>query len=109
MRRVGFTKYAPYPDFANAAKTDSKIDTLSETNNCTRSLLTCVLLFPVIWVLHVMSLKWIWFSTNWKWGAIVFLVVLFLFSYRKQTDYIRNRVEAVNSHNVKGKENKAEG
>jgi hypothetical protein len=56
-----------------------------------------------------MSLKWIWFSTNWKWGAIVFLVVLFLFSYRKQTDYIRNRVEAVNSHNVKGKENKAEG
>lgn len=98
LKKFRFIQYAPYPDFVKAAKADSKIDTLSEMNNYTRSLLTCVLLLPVMRILQALSSKWTWFSLNWKWGAIALLVVLFLFAYRKQTDYVRKRVEAVNSH-----------
>ena len=109
LKKLRFIKYTPYPDFAKAAKADSKIDTLSEMNNYIRSLLTCVLLLPVMRILQALSLKWTWFSLNWKWGAIALLVVLFLFAYRKQTGYVRNRVEAVNSNKTKEKETKAEG
>jgi len=96
--KLHFIKYALYPDFAKATEADSKIDTLSEMNNYTRSLLTCVLLFPVMRILQALSLKWAWFSLYWERGAIALLAVLFLFAYRKQTDYVRKRVEAVNSH-----------
>lgn len=109
LKKVRFIKYVPYPDFVKAAKVDSKIDTLSEMNNYTRSLLTCVLLLPVIQILQVLSSKWTWFYSNWKWSVIAFLVILMLFAYRKQTDYVRKRVEAVNSHKMKEKETKAEG
>lgn len=103
LKKIRFIKYAPYPDFAKAVKADSKIDTLSEMNNYTRSLLTCVLLLPVIWAFQVLSVKWSWLSLYWARGAMALLAVLFLFAYRKQTDYVRNRVEAVNSHNAKEK------
>lgn len=109
LKRLRFIKYAPYPDFAKASKADSKIDTLSEMNNYTRSLLTCIMLLPVIRILQSLSLKWTWFSLNWEWGAIALFVVLFLLAYRKQTDYVRKRVEAVNSHKAKENVTKAEG
>lgn len=107
LKKLRFIKYAPYPDFAKAAKADSKIDTLSEMNNYTRSLLTCVLLLPVMWILQALSKKWTWFSLYWEWGAIALLFVLFLFAYRKQTDYVRKRVEGVNGNKAKEKETKA--
>ena len=47
LKKYRFIEYAPYHDFVKALKTDSKIDTLSEMNNYTRSLLTSVLLLPV--------------------------------------------------------------
>jgi len=109
LKKLGFIKYATYPEFVKAAKADSKIDTLSEVNNYTRSLLTCVLLLPVMRILYELSLKWTWFSLNWDWGAIALLIVLFLFAYRKQTDYVCKRVEAVNNHKEKVKETGVEG
>ena len=107
FKKIRFVKYVPYLDFAKAVKSDSKIDTLSEMNSYIRSLLTCVLLFPVVWILYVLSLRWIWFSVNWKWCAIILLFVLFLFSYRKQTCYVCKSVEAVNSQNAENKGNKS--
>lgn len=97
LKKLRFIIYAPYPDFTKAAKVDSKVDTLSEMNNYTRSLLTSVLFLPVVCMLHTLSLKWPWFFMNWKWCAVVLLFFLFLFAYRKQTDYVRRRVEAINS------------
>jgi len=104
LQTLHFIKRAPYPDFAKAVNADSKIDTLSEMNTYTRSLLTCVLLLPVMRILQAVSSKWTWFSMNWEWVAIVLLVVLFLFAYRKQTNYVRKRVETVNSRKASEKE-----
>jgi len=95
LKKLCFIKYVPYPEFARAVKADSKIDTLSEMNNYIRSLLTSVLLLPLIWALHILSLKWTWLSMNWTWCFIVFLILLFLFSYKKQTNYVCKRVNVV--------------
>jgi Na+/melibiose symporter-like transporter len=92
-----FIKYANYVDFSKAVKTDSKIDILSEMNNYFRSLLTCVLLLPVMDIAKLLSSYWSWFATSWKWIVIGILFILFLLSYRKQSKYVRNRVAAVNS------------
>jgi hypothetical protein len=96
LRKIKFIKFAKYSDFLKAEKIDSKIKTMSEINNFTRSLLTCTLLLPVFWVLQVLFFKCIWFSENWEWFVIVALIILLLFSYRKQTDYVRERVENTN-------------
>jgi hypothetical protein len=109
LKKLHFIKYAPYPDFVKATKVDSKIETLSEMNNYTRSLLTSVLLLLGMRILQALSIKWTWLSLNWEWGTTALLGVLFLFAYRKQTDYVRKRVEAVNSRKMKEKETKAEG
>ncbi len=108
LKKLRFIKYASYPDFAKATKTDSKINTLSEMNNYTRSLLACILLLPIIQILKEWALKCSWLTMNWKWVAIVLLFLLFLFAYRKQTDYVCKRVAAVNSLKVMEKEVKVE-
>ena len=97
LKKFCFLKFAPYTDFAKAEKADSKIITLSEMNNYFRALLTCILLLLVIRILKVLYLKWICLFTYWEWEAIALLLVLFLFAYRKQTNYVRKRVEAINS------------
>ncbi len=97
LKKIRLIKFAKYADFAKAVKSDTKIDILSEMNNYLRSLLTCVMLLPVVKIAQVLSSHWLWFSTNWKWFVIVILFMLLLFSYRKQSKYVRNRVEAVNS------------
>jgi hypothetical protein len=98
LKKLRFIKYVPYSEFAKAVKADSKIDTLSEMNNYIRALLTSVLLLPLMWVLYILSIRWIWLSLNWKWCAIAFCILVFLFSYKKQANYVSKRVHAVNGH-----------
>jgi hypothetical protein len=85
-------EYADYPSYVSAAKEDHKLDTLLETNNSYRSMLS--LLFCV-------GLTALWFSMTAafpllqsysKHAVASLLFLLFLFSYRKQTRYISARV-----------------
>jgi len=100
IKKIRFKKYrfirnAPYPDYVKAMRKDSKIDTLSEANNCFRSLLTSVLLLPLVQLFIFLHEEWMWFTENWRWISIFLLITIFLFSYRKQTTFIRERVETV--------------
>src|SRR5205809_1074280 len=45
LRRIGFITFAPYEDFVRAAKVDSKLEVLSETNNMYRTV--CALMLSV--------------------------------------------------------------
>lgn len=98
LKKIGFIKFTAYSDFTLAVKADSKIDTLSETNNYLRSLLTCVMLMPVVKFAQVLSSNCLWFATNCKWIAVVILFTLLLFSYGKQNKYVLNRVDTVIQH-----------
>ena len=97
LKRCKFIYETPYSDYTKAVKIDSKIDTLSETNNFFRALLTSCILLILIAILQISVCKIKWFSSNWKWLFLIFLLLLFLFAYRKQTKYICKRTEAVNT------------
>lgn len=85
-------QFASRKDFVKASESDPKIEILSEQNNMYRTLCSMSIILIVLVVYDQIK-------PNVPWGThvngIVFLValtVLFVFSYRKQTRYISERV-----------------
>lgn len=81
-----FLKFSDYSMFVNASKNDSKIELFSEVNNMYRTLCSLFLLLSLS-KLYEIYLQQLSFFKNY--GAIVLialLLLLFLFSYRKQTN-----------------------
>lgn len=94
LRKISFLHFADYHDYVNAAKKDEKLKLLSEVNNTYRTL--CAL-FVSIFVLRLYELIEGRFPILTEWSPVllgVFLLFIFLFSYRKQTTYITKRIEA---------------
>lgn len=97
LEKMKFIQEAPYPDYLKAVKVDAKLDILSETNNYFRSTLTCFILLPIVGLIRMLIAHIGWIDRWWKGFAMAFLIVLFLFSYRKQTDIVKRRTEAINN------------
>lgn len=96
LKLIKFLKFSDYKSFVAASKKDSKIELLSEVNNTYRTILSMftLLIFEKIY-LHIKAYYGIQHHTT----VIVltlFITMLFLFSYRKQTNYITKRIEANN-------------
>ena len=93
LKRVKFVRFADYPDFVEASKSDPEIGLFSEQNNMFRTLcsLFIVLIFVKIYDEYKDMLPW---SADTS-GFIFFLLllVLLLFSYRKQTQYVVQRIK----------------
>lgn len=89
---IKFVEYADYPNYVAASKDDHKLDTLLETNNSYRSVLS--LLFCVgitaFWISAIEAFPALQNFSRYAIATLLFL--LFLFSYRKQTLYITARV-----------------
>ena len=92
LKWIKFVRFADYKDYVESSKSDSKIEILSEQNNMYRTL--CSMSIMLIGLKIGEKIK-----DTWPWGAdvngFIFLVgflVLFLFSYRKQTQYVVQRV-----------------
>lgn len=94
LKRVSFVKFADYKDFVSASKKDPKIEILSEANNMYR---TFISMFVLLVLLHLYELLTVKFPNLSTWNIhilVVTLMAIFFFSFRKQTKYITNRVEA---------------
>ena len=92
LKRTGVIKFAPYKDFIAASQVDEKIELLSEVNNTYRSLVS---LFACLLALKVFELISNYLSigtTLYLISAIILLIWLFIFSYRKQSNYITQRI-----------------
>ena len=100
LKKTKFIKEAEYPDFVTAEKKDSKVTILSDINNVFRSFANVMLL--LLCSLGIKNIDCIasFVVGNINWIAIISLLILFLFSVRKQTKFVRNRVEA-NKDDVK--------
>jgi len=83
----------PYSDYVSAVRKDPKIDKLSRANNSFRSFFTATICLPIAYGLMVLYERWSWFSVNWNWLALVFLVILFLSAHIKQNNFVRRRVK----------------
>lgn len=94
LKRVGFLKFADYDAFVSASGRDAKIEMLSEVNNTYR---TFCAMFVLLLVLRLYRKLASTLPGLHEWDVVILLVasfVMFLFSYRKQTDYITKRVKA---------------
>lgn len=94
-----FLYFASYDDYVQASEKDYMIQILSEKNNIYRTmtamllLLVCVKIYDLFFYDFVSSCAVI---NNALFIVLLVLVAaLFVFSYRKQTNYVRKRVEKV--------------
>jgi len=94
LRFYSFLKFADYADFIAASKKDSKIEVLSEVNNTYRTLLTMLTLIPLVKFYEFLESKISGLNEWSPYILILTLLIMFLFSYRKQTDFVRKRVDA---------------
>jgi hypothetical protein len=94
LKRLLFVRFSDYTEFISASKTDTKLNLLSEANNMYRTF--CSLFFLILLLKGYERMTYT-FPIVGKWGSmalIIGLLVMFLFSYRKQTLYITKRIKA---------------
>ena len=96
LKKISFVKFAPYADYISASKTDPMLETLSEVNNMYGT-------FCSMFVLLLLCIAYQSLEANvprlgrWdKYIIMTLLLVTFLYSYRKQTEYVTKRIEANN-------------
>lgn len=92
-KKTKFVQYAEYSNYLDAINIDHDISVLLEANNMYRTFLSgmiLILLFKVssIIVQNIQFTEYILHLI-----IIVSLALLFAFSYRKQTSYIKKRIE----------------
>ncbi|WP_461247932.1 hypothetical protein, partial [Treponema sp. R6D11] len=92
LKRIKFVKFAPYEDYVKLESKNQKLKILNEQNNMFRTLFTTIVLLALLKLYQFLSVKFCFLQYNYI-VLIVSLLVLFLFSYRKQTNFIRRRVE----------------
>lgn len=92
LKKIGFLKFTDYKDFLHASKLDRKIEELSEANNMYRTLCSLFLILIILFFYHIFS-EYSYFIQKYEiYLLISSLLILFIFSYRKQTKYIVRRV-----------------
>ena len=90
FKKLEIIKFADYSKFLKAEEKDSKIHMLVLVNNMYRSFCV-VFLFSFFWLIYKNDFL---FSTLLlRFLIILFLFFLFVYSYKKQTEYIKKRVE----------------
>lgn len=94
LKKIKFIEFASYVDFVKAANKDPKLEILSEANNMYRTLSSLMLCIGFIMIYDQATQNYPLLSEFSSVIVIVFLGILFLMSYRKQTAYISSRIEA---------------
>ena len=105
LKKVKFIKRSEYSDYVNAVTKDPKIDILSETNNIYRTMVSLCIVVALTKIAVYLFHHFNWFANNYKWILIGLLFVIFILSYRKQTKYIRNRVDIVKKKEAESNNN----
>ncbi len=93
LKWVKFVKYAEYKDYLIACERDNKIDLLSEGNNVYRTFIALFVAVSLTFAYDKIAIRFSIPIETTSIGVIIGLLILFLFSYRKQTAFIRKRVE----------------
>lgn len=100
LKKVSFLKFADYKDFVSASKKDEKVELFSEVNNTYRTIIAMLVILLLLKLYNHFQVLWNIPQTITTLIIVVLLLLLFLFSYRKQTNYITKRVDANNNPNL---------
>ena len=93
FRWLHIVNYAPYGDFLTASKIDPKIEVLLEINNTFRTVIALFLSILAALLLYKVCVPSALARESGHLITYVAVSLLYVLSYRKQTDYIRKRVE----------------
>jgi hypothetical protein len=103
LKKIKFVKFAEYKDFVLASESDKKIELLSESNNMYRVFISLFFVLIII-IIYEKLLQDIFIGYT-SYIVMIGLLILFLFSYRKQTSYITQRIEIFKNKEIKEKTN----
>ena len=95
FKKLKIISFAPYSDFLKASEKDKKIEILSETNNMYRNILSGILIIIIAKVYIFLSTQFTFLLTYLPEIIIAFLLLIFILGYRKQTSYIKKRVDHI--------------
>jgi hypothetical protein len=96
LKWVSFLQFVDYRDFTVASQKDAKLELLSEINNTYRTLCSLFILLLLLRLYEKLEGR---FAILKEWSLIVLaalLLITFLLSYRKQTNYITRRTKILN-------------
>jgi len=93
LKQIRILHFTPYEDYVRASKLDGKIELLSEINNMYRTLSSVFICLLFLYFYGFLEKKYTVISDYSLVLAIILLMILFVFSYRKQSDYIKVRVK----------------
>lgn len=94
LKKMKFLKFADYKDFVQASSKDEKIEIMSEANNMYRTFIATFILLGMVKLYYLITNKWTFINENSDWILILLIAGMFLFSYRKQTNYITKRINS---------------
>lgn len=94
FKKFKFITFAPYKDYVLMSQKDKTIEILSEVNNMYRTLISVFLLLLSCKLYEQLSIKFAILQNNAIYILLFALLVLFIFSYRKQTAFITDRINA---------------
>jgi hypothetical protein len=92
LKKIKFLKFALYKDFISASKKDPQIEIFSEANNTYRTLTSMIILLILLKAYSEFELLFPMLIAWRLWFLLVLLFIIFLYSYKKQTDYISKRI-----------------
>lgn len=94
MQKVSFVKFAPYKEYVQISAKDPALETLSEVNNMYRTLCALFLMLLVTKAFEAITMCLNMSGNGSAYIIFALLLALFALSFRKQTKYITQRVEA---------------
>lgn len=96
FRKSHFIEWRNYDLYCRAKKEKPFVGTLLEIANMYRAFVSVFIISLAAYGLMLLSGKWLWLSQNSTWVLLVLALVLFAFSYRKQTnEYVVKNIDEV--------------
>lgn len=97
LKKTSFLKFADYKNFVSASKKDVKIEVLSEANNTYRTIISMLALLFVFKFYQFIEIKFSISNDITTYVSVSVVLLMFLLAYRKQTNYITERIAANNN------------
>ena len=92
LKWVRFVRFEEYASYVAAKKKDAQLELLSEVNNTYRTLCSLFSLLVLLKAYMKIAERYSWLNEWRTTSFLALMLVLFLFSYRKQTSYVTKRI-----------------
>ena len=94
LLKINLVKYSDYSDYLKASKEDQKIETLLEVNNTYRTIIAMFFSLALFKGFDVLAAKFSMLALFGPYILGLFMMILFIWSFKKQSNYINKRVDA---------------